>query len=117
MWRSRAGVAVWFTAPCLQCETQTVLGSNPDPAQISTNACTYVCKYVDQKDSAAMQTSMQSEGVAPEELHAGKKARKWEIHPGLKPRHKSAEVQNRGISDPTKRTYVLKIFFKKIMKK
>ena len=32
----------------------------------STNACEHICKYVDQKGPAAMLTSIQSAGVAPE---------------------------------------------------
>ena len=47
----------------------------------STNACGHICRYVDQKGSAAMLTSIQSAGVAPEvnlrnSLHTGDKARK-----------------------------------------
>ena len=56
-----------------------------------TNVCGHVCKYVDQKDSVAMLTSIQSAGVAPEvnlrnSLHAGDKARKRGIHLALRPR-------------------------------
>ena len=32
----------------------------------SINACGHVCKYVDQKSSASMLTSIQSVGVTPE---------------------------------------------------
>ena len=34
--------------------------------QTSTNACVHVCKYVDKKGLAAMLTSIQTAGVAPE---------------------------------------------------
>ena len=61
-----------------------------------------------------MLTSIQSAGAAPEvnlrnSLHAGNKAHKQGIHPG----DMSPEIQNRGISGPTKKTYVLQNFFKK----
>ena len=36
------------------------------PARTSINACRHTCKYMDQKGSAAMLTSIQSSGVAPE---------------------------------------------------
>ena len=47
--------------------------------QTSTNACGHVCRYVDQKGSAAMLTSIQSAGVTPEvnlrnQLCAGEEA-------------------------------------------
>ena len=59
-----------------------------------------------------------SAGVAPElnlgnPLHAGNKTCKQGIHPGLIPRQKSPEVQDRGFSDITKRTYVLQKILKK----
>ena len=64
-------------------------GSTPrfEP-RTSTNACGHVCRYVDRKSSAAMLTSIQSAGVAPEvnlrnSLHAGDKACKQGIHPGF----------------------------------
>ena len=74
----------------------------------STNACRHICRYVDQKGSAAMLTSIQSAGVTPEvnleESHTGKKVCKWEI----------TRSPKMGISGPTKRTYVLqRIDFKK----
>ena len=54
----------------------------------STNACRHICRYVDRKGLAAMLTSIQSAGVAPEvnlrnSLHIGDKARKRGIHPGF----------------------------------
>ena len=72
---SRAGVAEWSTAQCL---LEDGHGFKP---QTSTNACRHVCRYVDQKGSAAMLTSIQSAGVTPEvnlrnSLHAGDKAHK-----------------------------------------
>ena len=60
--------------------------------QNPTNAHRHVCRYVDQKGLAAMQTSIQSAGVAPEVnlrnlLCAGEEARKrgnppWLCNPG-----------------------------------
>ena len=49
--------------------------------QTSINACGLICRYMDQKGSAAMLTSIQSAGVTPEvnlrkSLHTGDKARK-----------------------------------------
>ena len=57
---------------------RTVVGWSP---QTSTNARRHVCRYVDQKGSAAMLTSIQSEGVPPEvnlrnQLCAGKETHK-----------------------------------------
>ena len=54
----------------------------------STNACRHVCRYIDRKSSAAMLTSIQLAGVAPEvnlrnSLHTGDKAHKWGIQPGF----------------------------------
>ena len=43
---------------------QTVMGSSPKPPPMLVNE--YICKYVDQKGSAAMLTSIQSTGVTPE---------------------------------------------------
>ena len=63
---SWAGVPEWFTALCLLCVVKTVMGLSPSPAWTSTNTCRYICKYVDQKGSAAMLTSIQSAGVTPE---------------------------------------------------
>ena len=66
-----------------------------------------------------MLTSIQSAGVAPEvnlrnSLHTGDKAHKWGIHPGFETQGRHCQKpQNRGISGPTKRTYVLKKFLKK----
>ena len=37
----------------------------PCLAEISTNTCRHICKYVDPKGSAFMLTSKQSAGVAP----------------------------------------------------
>ena len=47
----------------LQRAARMVVGSSP---QTSTNARRHVCRYVDQKGSAAMLTSIQSAGVTPE---------------------------------------------------
>ena len=88
----------------------TVVGSSP---QTSTNACRHVCRYMDQKGLAVMLTSIQSAGVTPEVnlrnlLCAGKEACKRGNPPWLwNPGQTSPKVQNRGISAPTKRTYVL----------
>ena len=62
-----------------------------------------------QKDSAAM---MLCHTRGESEDHTSEKARKGSTL-ALKPGPMSSEVQNRDINDPTKRTYVLKYFFKK----
>ena len=102
----RAWVAEWFTALCSPYRWSWVQA----PAQNSTNACGHVCKYVDQKGSAAMLTSRQSSGVEPvvnlKITQARKYAKRdpsWLWNPG----QTSLEVQTRGISGPTKRTCVL----------
>ena len=87
--------------------------------QTSTNACRHVCRYVDQKGLAAMLTSVQSTGVAPEVNVRITQVRKhardphWLWNPG----QTSPEVQNRGISGPTKRAYGLQKFFEKKKRK
>ena len=79
----------------------------------STNACGHVCKYVDQKGSAAMLTSIKSAGVAPEvnlritQMRKCARDTPWLWNPGQTP----LEVQNSGISGPMKKTYVLQNFF------
>ena len=78
-----------------------------DPrGRTSTIACEHmICKYVDQKGSAAMLTSMQLAGVTPEVnlriTHVTKHARDapWLWNPGLK----SPEVQKGANNGPTKR--------------
>ena len=80
--------------------------------QIPPNASMKMYKYVDQKSLGAMHADHQvvsrchTKGKSEELIayrrgsQSGKKARKQEIQMPL-------EVQNRGISGPTKRTYVL----------
>ena len=80
----------------------------------SINACRHVCRYVDQKGSDTMLTSIQSAGVAPEVNLGITQARKhardqpWLGNPG----QMLPEVQNSGISGSTKRTYILQFFLK-----
>ena len=99
-------VAEWFTVPCLLHAVRMVRGLSPSLVQTSTNACRHICKYVDQKCLAAMVTSIQSAGVAPEVNLRITQVRKdardppWIWNPG----QTSPEVQNRGISGSTKRT-------------
>ena len=81
---------------------RTVMGSSPSLDQTSTNACSFVCKYVDQKGLAAILTSKQSAGVTPELNLRITQARKGSTL-ALKPGQKSPEVQNRGISGPHKK--------------
>ena len=64
-----------------------------------------ICKYVYPKGSVAMLTSIQSAGVAPEVNLRITQARKQARDP--------PEVQNRGVSVPTKRIYVLQKFYLK----
>ena len=77
---SWAGVAEWYTAPCLLRAALTVVGLSHGLARTSTNARGHVCKYVDQKGSVVMLTSKQQSGVAPEVnlgiTQAGKNASK-----------------------------------------
>ena len=71
-----------------------------------------VCKCVDQIDSAAMLAAKRSAGVTIEEpLRASNEACKK----GNPPLQMSSEVQNRGISDPTKRTDILQFKKKKLL--
>ena len=71
-------------------------------ARTSTNACGHVCRYVDQKGSAAMLTSIQSAGVTPEvnliALHAGDKAWKRGIHPGFETQRRHYQKSKTGVS-------------------
>ena len=85
----------------------------------SINACRHICRYVDQKGLGAMLPSIQSAGVTPEVnlrslLCTGEEAHKrGNPHWLWNPEQTSPEVENRGITGPTKRTYVLQFFFKK----
>ena len=73
---------VWLK--CLACcdAACSIKGLSP------TNVCRYVCKYVGQKGSAAMLTSLWSAGVTPEV-----NLRKWSESPA---------AQNKGIDGPIK---------------
>ena len=90
------------------------LNSDPNPI----NACMCTGMWI-KTGLAAMLTVKTSTGVAPEvnlrnPLHAGNEAHKQGIFPGFQIlRQMSPEVQNRGISGPTKRTDVLQRLFKK----
>ena len=67
-----------------------------------------MCKYVDQKGSAAMLTSIQSAGVTPEVNLRITQARKHAFKGStlaLKPRADVTRSQNRGISGPTKKDF------------
>ena len=79
----------------------------------STNACGHVCRYVDQKGSAAMLTSIQSAGVTPEVNLRITQVRKHAegIHPGFETEGRCHQKsKNMGISGPIKRTHVLQNF-------
>ena len=67
---------------------------------------TLICKFVNEKPSAAMLTSIQSADVAPEVNLRITQVRKCARDPPWlwNPRQTSPEVQNRGISGPRKRT-------------
>ena len=96
---SRAGVAEWFTAPCFLHAALMVVGSS--------HLHGHVCRYVDQKFSAAMLTSIQSAGVTPEVNLRITQARKHAkgIHPGFETHCRCHQKsKNRGISGLTKKT-------------
>ena len=68
-------------------------------SQTFTNACGHVCKYVDQKGSAAMLTSTQSAGVTLEVNVRTTQVRKHikVIHPGFETQARHYhEVQKQG---------------------
>ena len=73
---------------------------------------------MDRKGLAAMLTSIQSASIAPDvnlritQVRQHARDPTWLWNPG----QMSPEVQNRGISGPMKRTYVLKKFYKKWVK-
>ena len=81
----------------------------------STNACRHVYRFVDQIDLAAMLTSIQSAGVTQEVNLRITQARKHARDPSWLQNQgqTSPEVQNRDISGPTKKTYVLQKILKK----
>ena len=86
----------------LQCRACGTDGHGFEP-QTSTNACGHVCRYMDRKGSAAMLTSIQSVGVAPEvnlrnSLHAGDKAHKQGIHPGFETQGRRHQKSKTGVS-------------------
>ena len=93
----RAGVAEWFRAVLT---AQTVVGSSPIPNlhQCLWTRLGHIWKYVDWKGSAAILTSVQSEGVTPEVNLRITQARKhtkrdppWLCNPG----QTLPEIQNR----------------------
>ena len=70
-------------------------------ARTSTNACRHVCRYVDQKGSAAMLTSLESAGVAPEvnlRITQARKAPKKGSTLALKPGVRYHQKSNTGVS-------------------
>ena len=86
-----------------------------DP-QTSTNACWYVCKYIGQKGFAAMLTSIQSAGVAPEvnlrnPLCAGEEARKQGIYPGFETQGRHLQKSQTGVSVATRKGLMSSKFF------
>ena len=90
------------TVPCLLHVARTVMGLIPKPPPMLA--------HMDQNGLDAMLTSIQSAGVTPDVNLRITQARKhakrdlpWLWNPG----QMSLEVQNKGISGPTKRTYVL----------
>ena len=78
--------------------------------QTSTNACRQVCKYVDQKRSAAMLTSIQVAGES--ENHAGKKTYKGYTL-ALKNPGQTPPVVQTGVSVAPRKGHVLQIFSQK----
>ena len=75
---------------------------------------------MDQKGLAVMLAIKGSAGVAPEAnlnnpLHAGHKARKWEIDSGFEIQDQKSK--NKGNSGPTKSTYVPKYLKKNFLTK
>ena len=87
--------------------------------QTSSNACEHVSRYVDQKGSAAMLTTIQSVCVTPEvnlrnSLHTGDKACKQGIHPGFETQGRRYQKSKTGVSvAPQKGLMSFKIFFLK----
>ena len=85
----------------------------------SINACGHVCRYMDRKGLAAMLTSIQSVGVAPEvnlrnSLHAGNKACKRRIHSGFETQGRRRQKSKTGVSvAPRKGFMSSKTFLKK----
>ena len=100
---SRARVAKWFTVLCCMRHARSWV-------QIHTNGCEHmICKYMDQKDLAAMQTSIQSPlqtsiqsvSVIPEvnlRITTGEKAHKQGIHPGFVIQSKCHQKSKTGVS-------------------
>ena len=111
--KCRAGVAEWFTAPCLLCAAWMVMGLSPKPPPMlaDTSAGTWIEK--------ARLTSIQSAGVTPEvnlrnSLHAGDKARKWGIHSGFETQGRHHQNSKTGVSvAPWKGLMSSKIFKKR----
>ena len=73
------------------------MGLSPKPPPMIAD------RYVDRKGSAAMLTSIQSAGVAPEvnlrnSLHVGNKAHKQGIHPGFETQGRHHQKSKTGVS-------------------
>ena len=81
--------------------TCTVMGLNP------TNGCGHmICKHVDQKDLAAILTSIKSAGVALQvnlQITTGEKAHKQEIHPGFETQGRHYQKSETGVSVASQR--------------
>ena len=72
-------------------------------SRTSTNTCGYICRYVDQKGLAAMLTSMQSAGVAPEvnlrnHCAQARKNISEGIHPGFETQARRHQKSETGLS-------------------
>ena len=100
----------------LQCCAASSTNSHGFEPRISTNACGHICNYVDCKGSgchADPYTVSRCHTRGESEDNSGKKAHKRDPPWLWNPVQMSPEVQNRGISGPTKRTYVLQKLKKK----
>ena len=97
----------------IQCYARRIDGHGYEP-RTSTNACGHIFKYMAQLPC----WSLYSQQVSHQRWIWGSRRQEstqTRDPPGLwNPGQTSPEVQNRGISDPTKKTYVLQNLFKKI---
>ena len=113
-----AGVAEWFTVPCLLRAARMVVGSSPGP---NPHQCLWTHLQVGRSKRlgchAGLYTVSRCHTSGEYGDHTSKKARKGDQPRLWNPGQTSPKLQNRGISGPTKGTHVPQKFILKKRKK
>ena len=116
---NRSGRVVY--RPCFLCAAWTVMGSSLEPAPMLVDMSAHVCgsKKLDCHADLYTVSRCHTRGESQEFIACRRQSTQARDRPWLwNPGETSPEVQNRGISGPTKRTYVLqKIILKSSFRK